>query len=71
MSEREADRRAIARELHDGPIQHLTAASLRLHSALGSGALSADLVAKVSADVDEAAQELRALMGRLMERPSA
>ena len=71
MSELEADRRAIAQELHDGPIQHLTAASLRLHGALGPGVVSADVLARVSADVDEAAKELRALMARLMERPSA
>ncbi len=66
MGELEAERRAIARELHDGPIQHLTAASLRLHLATGRGSLDAETARKILADVDEAAGELRALMSRLL-----
>ena len=66
MGELEAERKAIARELHDGPIQHLTAASLRLHAAAGGAGLGADTARKVLADIDAAAAELRALMTRLL-----
>ena len=62
----EDERRAIAQELHDGPIQHLTAASLRLHSGLEAGKLGAEATGKIAADVDAAARGLRALMKRLL-----
>ena len=65
MSGVEAERRTIARELHDGPIQHLTAASLRLQAALARDALSPERVRQALAEVDEAAAELRTLMVRL------
>jgi len=64
--ELEAERKAIARELHDGPIQHLTAASLRLSSALSKGSLGGEAAGKVIADIDAAAAQLRALMSRLL-----
>ena len=60
------ERAGIARELHDGPIQHLTAASLRLQSALDFSGLSPEGVRLALTEVDEAAAELRALMSRLL-----
>ena len=57
---------AIARELHDGPIQHLTAASLRLQSALDFSGLSPEAVRLALTEVDAAAAEIRALMSRLL-----
>ena len=66
MGALEAERRAIAQELHDGPIQHLTAASLRLHAAASGGSVSTEAAGKVLGDIDEAAAELRALMARLL-----
>jgi signal transduction histidine kinase len=69
MSDLEAERRAIARELHDGAIQHLTAASLRLQSALAGDVLSPASVRLALAEMDEAGTELRALMARLRGGP--
>lgn len=65
MSDLEVERGAIARELHDGPIQRLSAASLRLQSALAREVLSPEPIRQALAELDEAAAELRALMGRL------
>jgi len=70
MRDLEAERQAIARELHDGPIQHLTAASLRLQSALAAEMVSPQSVRQALAEVDEAGKELRALMARLRGPPS-
>lgn len=65
------ERASIARELHDGPIQHLTAASLRLQAALARGVVSPESVRQALAEVDEAGRELRALMARLRGAPGS
>jgi len=62
----ERERTAAADALHDGPLQRLAAASLRLQSAAHHGELSADVAAQAVADVDVAAAELRAVMTGLM-----
>lgn len=62
----EHERTQIARELHDGPVQLLVAASLRLQSAVHFGELSLDVARTVSAQIDEAAAQLRALTARLL-----
>lgn len=60
------ERAQIARELHDGPVQLLVAASLRLQSAAHFGELSPEVARTVSAQLDEAAAQLRALTARLL-----
>ena len=67
----ESERRAMARELHDGPVQLLVAASLRLQSAAHCGELSPEVASTVSAQIDEAAAQLRALTARLLAGPGA
>jgi signal transduction histidine kinase len=62
----ERERTAAADALHDGPLQRLAAASLRLQSAAHHGELSAQVAAQAVADVDAAAAELRAVMTGLM-----
>jgi signal transduction histidine kinase len=62
----EQERTAAAEAVHDGPLQHLAAASLRLQSAVHNGELSPTVAAQAAADVDAAAAELRAVMTDLM-----
>jgi CheY-like chemotaxis protein len=64
--EYEADRVAVARELHDGPMQLLTAVSLRLQSAVRRGEIPPEVGSRVLGQLDEAAAGLRRLMGRLL-----
>jgi DNA-binding NarL/FixJ family response regulator len=67
----EEDRAAIAARLHDGPVQLLTAVSLRLQSALMRGALPLETAEELHGQVDEAARELRAIMALLSAPVSA
>lgn len=62
----EDERAQIARELHDGPVQLLVAASLRLQSAAHFGELSPELARTVAEQLDEASAQLRALTTRLL-----
>jgi signal transduction histidine kinase len=62
----ERDRAAIAARLHDGPVQTLTAASLRLQSAVHFDELTPAVAREVAAGIGEAAIELRGLMSGLV-----
>lgn len=62
----ELDRATIAARLHEGPVQTLTAASLRLQSAVHFDELTADVAREVAAGIAEAAVELRILMSALV-----
>ena len=61
----ERERAALAGRLHDGPVQTLTAASLRLQSAAHFGELTPELAQEVVASMGEAAVQLRRLMSAL------
>jgi DNA-binding response OmpR family regulator len=61
----EQDRRSIAAELHDVPVQLLAAASLRLESAAERGELDAGVARRVVEQIAEAAASIRAVMARL------
>jgi PAS domain S-box-containing protein len=71
MEQREQDRSAIARELHDGPIQSLSAVLFQLQNAketLQDPALQAAL-GKMGLDIQDTVRELRGVMNEL--RPPA
>ena len=55
---REAERLRIARDLHDGPVQHLQVLRLRLAS-LAEGPVSPDVLDRVAADVQAVTRDLR------------
>lgn len=59
------ERRALAGELHGGAAQLLTAASLRLQSALAFGELTADAVGEAVAELEQAIRAVRGLAARL------
>jgi DNA-binding response OmpR family regulator len=61
----EQERRSIAAELHDVPVQLLAAASLRLESAAERGELDAGVAQRVVEQIAEAAASIRAVMARL------
>jgi signal transduction histidine kinase len=61
----ERERAALAGQLHDGPVQTLTAASLRLQSAAHFGELTPELAEEVVASIAVAAGQLRQLMSTL------
>jgi signal transduction histidine kinase len=61
----ERERAAVAGDLHDGPIQVLTAASLRLQSAAHFGELTPELAEEVAASIAVAAGQLRQVMTNL------
>jgi len=61
----ERERAALAGQLHDGPVQMLTAASLRLQSAAHFGELTPELAEEVVASIAVAAGQLRQLMSTL------
>jgi two-component system, NarL family, sensor histidine kinase DegS len=61
----ERERAALAGQLHDGPVQTLTAASLRLQSAAHFGELTPELAHEVVTSIGEAAIQLRQLMSAL------
>src|SRR5438046_10569490 len=58
----ERERGGLAADLHDGPIQVLTAASLRLQSAAHFGELTPELAEEVAASIALAARQLREVM---------
>jgi signal transduction histidine kinase len=60
----ERERSAVAGYLHDGPIQLLTTASLRLRIAEMQGGAAPALLAETAAEIENAGQELRALMSQ-------
>jgi two-component system, NarL family, sensor kinase len=62
----ERDRASIAARLHDGPVQTLTAASLRLQSAVHFDELTPAVAREVAAGISEAATELRTLMSEIV-----
>ena len=68
-----AERRRIAEQLHDGPVQLLTAAQLRLQHALELGRLDGEVGARVADEIGAAARELRALLAELqpVDRPKS
>jgi len=57
---------ALAARLHDGPVQVLTAASLRLQTAAHFGELTPVVADEVAAGIADAAAELRSVMSRLV-----
>jgi two-component system, NarL family, sensor kinase len=57
---------ALAGRLHDGPVQVLTAASLRLQTAAHFGELTPSVADEVAAGIAEAAAELRSVMTGLI-----
>lgn len=57
---------ALAARLHDGPVQVLTAASLRLQTAAHFGELTPVVADEVAAGIADAAAELRLVMSRLV-----
>ena len=57
---------ALAARLHDGPVQVLTAASLRLQTAAHFGELTPVVADEVAAGIADAAADLRSLMSRLV-----
>ena len=66
----EAERNRIARDLHDGPVQGVSAASLSLEAALlmikgGDVERGLDVLTKIRAELAEEADELRRLMSGL------
>jgi DNA-binding response OmpR family regulator len=61
----EQERRSIAAELHDVPVQLLAAASLRLESAAERGELDPVVAGRVLEQIGEAATSIRRVMGRL------
>ncbi len=61
----EQERRSIAAELHDGPVQLLAAASLRLESAAERGELDRVVAGRVLEQIGEAATSIRGVMARL------
>ena len=60
----ERERSAVAGYLHDGPIQLLTAASLRLRIAEMQGGAGPDLLTETAAEIEHAGLELRSLMSQ-------
>jgi CheY-like chemotaxis protein len=62
----ERERTSIAAQIHDGPVQLLVAASLRLQAAAGRGDVPPEVALKVSGQIDAACAELRRVMGRLL-----
>jgi signal transduction histidine kinase len=66
----ESERNRIARDIHDGPIQGISAASLSLGAvkmmlAAGDAEQAADMLAKVRAELSDEAESLRRLMSNL------
>jgi PAS domain S-box-containing protein len=66
----EAERNRIARDIHDGPIQGISAASLSLEAikmmlAAGDAEEAADMLAKVRVELSDEAESLRRLMSNL------
>jgi PAS domain S-box-containing protein len=66
----EAERNRIARDIHDGPIQGISAASLSLEAikmmlAAGDAEQAADMLAKVRVELSDEAESLRRLMSNL------
>ena len=59
------DHAEIVARIHDGPVQLLTAAQLRLEHAIDRDRLDRTVGTQVAADVAAAARELRALMAEL------
>ena len=57
---------ALAARLHDGPVQVLTAASLRLQTAAHFGELTPVVADEVAAGIADAAADLRSLMSGLV-----
>jgi signal transduction histidine kinase len=56
----------LANEIHDRPVQVLTAASLRLQTAAYFGELTPELAEEVAASIAEAASDLRGMMSSLV-----
>jgi PAS domain S-box-containing protein len=66
----EAERNRIARDIHDGPIQGISAASLSLEAikmmlAAGDAEEAKDMLAKVRVELSDEAESLRRLMSNL------